>query len=70
IYSLATLGVFSQMFLPKMVGENKGGLIMGCVLFVAIWFAFFGIPVNALVDSGVIKILGDKKELYGKFHWF
>ncbi|RIB00698.1 hypothetical protein C2G38_1919590, partial [Gigaspora rosea] len=35
-----------------------------CVLFAALWFAFFGVPVNALVDSGVLKILGDKRELY------
>ncbi|CAG8521761.1 9797_t:CDS:2 [Acaulospora morrowiae] len=67
IYCLATLGVLSQMFLPSFAAEeSSGGFMMSCVLFTAIWFAFFGIPVNALVDSGVIKILGDKKELYGQ----
>ncbi|CAG8484909.1 4484_t:CDS:2, partial [Diversispora eburnea] len=66
IYSLATLGVISQMILPKIINIDNNSLKMFCVLFAALWFAFFGIPVNALVDSGVIKILGDKRELYGQ----
>ncbi|RHZ84097.1 hypothetical protein Glove_85g106 [Diversispora epigaea] len=66
IYSLATLGVVSQMILPKVIDIDNKSLKMFFVLFAALWFAFFGIPVNALVDSGVIKILGDKRELYGQ----
>jgi MFS family permease len=72
IYVLATIGVVSQMFLSRLIvsdTDNKlHGLIVACVFLVALWFAFFGMPVNALVDSGVLKILGDKKELYGMFN--
>ncbi|CAI2175159.1 3407_t:CDS:2 [Funneliformis geosporum] len=69
IYTLATIGILSQVLLPKPVITNNNNLhafLVGCVFIVAIWFAFFGFPVNALVDSGVLKILGDKKELYGQ----
>ncbi|RIA82133.1 major facilitator superfamily domain-containing protein [Glomus cerebriforme] len=69
IYILATIGVVSQMFLPSLIQDADNSLhafIFACVFIVALWFAFFGIPVNALVDSGVLKILGDKKELYGQ----
>ncbi|GES91307.1 MFS general substrate transporter [Rhizophagus clarus] len=69
IYILATIGVVSQMFLSKLTLDADNSLhafIVACVFIVALWFAFFGIPVNALVDSGVLKILDDKKELYGQ----
>nr|CAG8443561.1 2866_t:CDS:10 [Entrophospora candida] len=69
IYSLATLGVVSQMILPTIVDTKDQayhGFVLGFVLIAAVWFAFFGIPVNALIDSGVLKILGDKRELYGQ----
>ncbi|CAG8569708.1 4085_t:CDS:2 [Paraglomus brasilianum] len=79
-YVAAVASIVAQMLLPRVdVAENDDqwneqdssessgrGSIMAWVLFAASWFAFFGIPVNALVDSGVLKILGDKKELYGE----
>lgn len=70
IYILATAGVVSQMFLSRLDLDTDNSLhafIVACVFIAALWFAFFGIPVNALVDSGVLKILDDKKELYGMF---
>ncbi|CAG8592691.1 10904_t:CDS:2 [Funneliformis caledonium] len=70
IYTLATVGVLSQVLLPRPVittnNDNLHAFLVVCVFIVALWFAFFGFPVNALVDSGVLKILGDKKELYGQ----
>ncbi|CAB4374770.1 unnamed protein product [Rhizophagus irregularis] len=69
IYILATAGVVSQMFLSRLDLDTDNSLhafIVACVFIAALWFAFFGIPVNALVDSGVLKILDDKKELYGQ----
>jgi MFS family permease len=72
IYILATIGVVSQMFLSRLIisdtENNLHAFIVTCVFFVALWFAFFGMPVNSLVDSGVLKILGDKKELYGMYY--
>ncbi|CAG8786647.1 10548_t:CDS:2 [Gigaspora margarita] len=69
IYMLATISVIWQMILPLIIdvnNSNNNGFVLVCVLFAALWFAFFGVPVNALVDSGVLKILGDKRELYGQ----
>ncbi|OAD76118.1 hypothetical protein PHYBLDRAFT_88121, partial [Phycomyces blakesleeanus NRRL 1555(-)] len=43
--------------------ESSTGLIFAAVL--ALIFAFFGQPVSALVDSAVLKILGEHKVLYG-----
>ncbi|CAG8656137.1 7528_t:CDS:2, partial [Paraglomus occultum] len=80
-YVAAVASIVAQMLLPRAdaVDEEGGqwseqdskdspgrGSIMAWVLFAASWFAFFGIPVNALVDSGILKILGGKKELYGE----
>ncbi|CAG8639800.1 21690_t:CDS:2 [Cetraspora pellucida] len=69
LYFLATISVVGQMIIPLIIdvhNSSNNGLVMVCVLFAALWFAFFGVPVNALVDSGVLKILGDKRELYGQ----
>ncbi|CAG8516275.1 11988_t:CDS:2, partial [Cetraspora pellucida] len=69
LYFLATISVVGQMIIPLTIdvhNSSNNGLVMICVLFAALWFAFFGVPVNALVDSGVLKILGDKRELYGQ----
>ncbi|CAG8713264.1 1275_t:CDS:1, partial [Scutellospora calospora] len=67
IYISATISVIGQMILPLIIdvhNSSNNGFILICVLLAALWFAFFGVPVNALVDSGVLKILGDKRELY------
>ncbi|CAG8538528.1 28956_t:CDS:2 [Racocetra persica] len=69
LYFLATISVVGQMILPLIIdvhNSSNNGLVVICVLFAALWFAFFGVPVNALIDSGVLKILGDKRELYGQ----
>ncbi|CAG8613388.1 15251_t:CDS:2, partial [Dentiscutata heterogama] len=69
IYILAAFSIIVQMILPLTIdvhNSSNNGFILVCVLFAALWFAFFGVPVNALVDSGVLKILGDKRELYGQ----
>ncbi|CAJ0634379.1 7361_t:CDS:10 [Entrophospora sp. SA101] len=55
IYSLATLGVVSQMILPTIVDTKDQayhGFVLGFVLIAAV--------------CGVLKILGDKRELYGQ----
>lgn len=75
---LATIGGSSVMtlyFLPTLLFNNmKGSLldernnekVMMITAICALIFAFCGSPVCALVDSAVLKILGDQKLLYGK----
>lgn len=64
---LTLLGGSSVMALLLLV--NKGysdAMVFWCALILALLFSFFGSPLVALVDSAVLKILGDEKVLYGK----
>ncbi|KAI8364746.1 major facilitator superfamily domain-containing protein [Radiomyces spectabilis] len=76
---LAAIGgvsVMSLMFLPGWLVKNDStssflespdteSLTLMVTAALALVFAFFGQPVTALVDSAVLKMLGDQKILYG-----
>lgn len=65
---LALIGgsaIVSMSLLPSLlVGKTDLTMPFTCIL--ALLYAFFGSPLMALVDSAVLKILGDHKILYGK----
>ena len=65
--------IMSLMFLPSWLSLDQdnyhdSGLSLKFVATAAfaLLFAFFGQPLQVLVDSAVLKILGDQKILYGK----
>ncbi|KAI8138078.1 major facilitator superfamily domain-containing protein [Fennellomyces sp. T-0311] len=68
---LALIGgtaIMMLMFLPKwLVHEDDDNTTVTFFVTVtfAFIFAFFGQPVSTLVDSAVLKMLGDQKILYG-----
>lgn len=71
IHTLATIFVVSVMGIPVVVALTRAEsmqaqLALTLVTITSCGFAFFGVPVGPLVDGGVLKILGKKKELYGK----
>jgi hypothetical protein len=41
--------------------------VMALTIALGLIFAFFGSPICALVDSAVLKLLGDQKILYGTY---
>ncbi|KAI8641084.1 major facilitator superfamily domain-containing protein [Parasitella parasitica] len=55
--------VISLYFLPQL--ELDDNMVMMVATLCAFLFAFFGSPICALVDSAVLKLLGDQKLLYG-----
>ncbi|CEP08290.1 hypothetical protein [Parasitella parasitica] len=55
--------VISLYFLPQF--ELEENMVMMVATLCAFLFAFFGSPICALVDSAVLKLLGDQKLLYG-----
>lgn len=64
---LALIGgsaIVSMSLLPSLL-VGKGELTMPFICLLALLYAFFGSPLMALVDSAVLKILGDHKILYG-----
>lgn len=67
--TLATIGGSSVLVLryfPIWYNVQDSSVIMQLACVCAFLFAFFGSPVCALVDSIVLKMLGDQKILYGK----
>ncbi|KAI9488139.1 major facilitator superfamily domain-containing protein [Zychaea mexicana] len=66
-------GVMALLLLPGWLVQdvddgNNGGNTMvtfAAAVTLALIFAFFGQPVSTLVDSAVLKMLGDQKILYG-----
>ncbi|KAI8339422.1 major facilitator superfamily domain-containing protein [Chlamydoabsidia padenii] len=64
---LALLGSSSVLLLlplTKQVGVGSFPIFWSAMV-LALMFSFFGSPLVALVDSSVLKILGDEKILYG-----
>ncbi|KAI8969238.1 major facilitator superfamily domain-containing protein [Mycotypha africana] len=62
------LSIVAMMFIPILFGGGDGGRpssILAITISLAISFAFFGQPVTVLVDSAVLKILGDNAIYYG-----
>lgn len=71
-------GIMSFLILPALLVKDDEGsegkmdsnssslLTLAVTAALAFVFAFFGQPVSTLVDSAVLKILGDQKILYGK----
>jgi hypothetical protein len=64
------LSVIGLMFIPVFLPNDKGSATLIITIVLAISFAFFGQPVAVLVDSAVLKILGDHKIYYGKYMRF
>ncbi|KAH8547743.1 major facilitator superfamily domain-containing protein [Umbelopsis sp. PMI_123] len=65
---LALIGgsaIISMSFLPDLL-DGKADLMMAFTCVLALMYAFFGSPLMALVDSAVLKILGNHKILYGE----
>lgn len=61
--------VLALYYLPRWIDTDDTSTNEQVMLITAICasiFAFFGSPICALVDSAVLKILGDQKLLYGK----
>jgi hypothetical protein len=62
---LGSSSVLALLPLTKKV-ELASFPIFWSAMGLALMFSFFGSPLVALVDSSVLKILGDEKILYGK----
>ncbi|CAO3591264.1 unnamed protein product [Absidia cylindrospora] len=65
---LALLGGTSVLTLPllaELVEKYSPPTIFWLAMCLALMYSFFGSPLVALVDSSVLKILGDQKILYG-----
>lgn len=60
------LSVIALMFIPMVLPQDKTSTTLIVTVVLAVTFAFFGQPVTVLVDSAVLKILGDHKIYYGK----
>lgn len=60
------LSVIALMFIPVFIPESATSAILSITIALAVTFAFFGQPVTVLVDSAVLKILGDNGIYYGK----
>ncbi|KAI8086099.1 major facilitator superfamily domain-containing protein [Halteromyces radiatus] len=57
--------VLALLFLADLVKTLAGPIVFWLAMCLALAFSFFGSPLVALVDSSVLKILGDQKVLYG-----
>lgn len=60
------LSVIALMFIPVFLSQGTPSTILSITIALAVSFAFFGQPVTVLVDSAVLKILGDNGIYYGK----
>lgn len=61
------LSVIGLMFIPILLPPSSTSslVILSITVALAVTFAFFGQPVTVLVDSAVLKILGDNGIYYG-----
>ncbi|CAO3586562.1 unnamed protein product [Absidia cylindrospora] len=57
--------IMALLLLADKVGVYSDAMIFWVAMYLALMFSFFGSPLTALVDSSVLKILGDQKILYG-----
>ncbi|KAK4510645.1 uncharacterized protein ATC70_005077 [Mucor velutinosus] len=57
--------VIALMFIPVLIPQNATSAILSITIALAVSFAFFGQPVTVLVDSAVLKILGENGIYYG-----
>lgn len=64
------LSVIALMFIPVILPNDTTSATLFSTIVLAISFAFFGQPVTVLVDSAVLKILGEYKIYYGKLQWW
>lgn len=64
------LSIIGLMFIPVFLPNDKTSATLFITIALAVSFAFFGQPVTVLVDSAVLKILGDYKIYYGKVKFF
>ncbi|KAI8337376.1 major facilitator superfamily domain-containing protein [Choanephora cucurbitarum] len=56
--------VIGLMFIPLILQHEQTTILLATIV-LAVTFAFFGQPVTVLVDSAVLKILGDDGIYYG-----
>lgn len=75
VHTLATIAIVSVMGISVVVQHltdetERNRLTITLVTITSICFAFFGVPVGPLVDGGVLKILGRKKDQYGRQRMF
>ncbi|KAI9487862.1 MAG: major facilitator superfamily domain-containing protein [Benjaminiella poitrasii] len=59
------ISVIGLMFIPIFLPNGTPPAVLTLTVFLAVTFAFFGQPVTVLVDSAVLKILGDYGIYYG-----
>ncbi|KAI7907314.1 uncharacterized protein BX663DRAFT_495497 [Cokeromyces recurvatus] len=65
IGGISVIGLmFIPIFLP--INETSSTAVLTITVILAVTFAFFGQPVTVLVDSAVLKILGNNGIYYGK----
>ena len=59
--------VIGLMLIPLTLQHEQTTILLATIA-LAVTFAFFGQPVTVLVDSAVLKILGDDGIYYGKWY--
>ncbi|KAI8065348.1 major facilitator superfamily domain-containing protein [Gilbertella persicaria] len=57
--------ILGLMFIPLFLTHGSQSSVLLITVALAVTFAFFGQPVTVLVDSAVLKILGDNAIYYG-----
>jgi Na+/melibiose symporter-like transporter len=65
LMSIGGSSVISLMFIPVLLPNGIASTILAITVTLAVTFAFFGQPVTVLVDSAVLKILGENGIYYG-----
>lgn len=64
LMSIGGLSVIGLMLIPLAFQHQQSTVLLATIV-LAVTFAFFGQPVTVLVDSAVLKILGDDGIYYG-----
>ncbi|KAI8645650.1 major facilitator superfamily domain-containing protein [Parasitella parasitica] len=59
------ISIVSLMFVPVVLAQGAPFATLSITVALAVSFAFFGQPVTVLVDSAVLKILGENGVYYG-----
>ncbi|KAG2233528.1 major facilitator superfamily domain-containing protein [Thamnidium elegans] len=65
LMAIGGLSIIGLMFIPIFLPHDTTSATLVITIVLAVSFAFFGQPVTVLVDSAVLKILGDYKIYYG-----
>ncbi|KAI9261322.1 major facilitator superfamily domain-containing protein [Helicostylum pulchrum] len=65
LMAIGGVSIIGLMFIPTFLPHDTTSATLMITIVLAVSFAFFGQPVAVLVDSAVLKILGDYKIYYG-----